>query len=226
VQRIPILTYHRVVDAVPGDDYYGNCMPRELFAAQMRTLAAAGYRTLGLEDAAALMRRRTPPPPRCVAITFDDGYLDTFEAAVPILRRFGFTATVFVVAGLVGRHSLWDAGKCCTAPLMGWPHLLRLLDWGFAIGSHTLTHPELSALPRDEARHEIVESRARLERGLGRAITSFCYPFGEWDETTYRLVRAAGYTAACNDHWRDEHRPLALARRLPSQSAHPLADPA
>jgi peptidoglycan/xylan/chitin deacetylase (PgdA/CDA1 family) len=223
MQRIPILVYHRVVDEMPPDDYYGICMSHDLFEEQMCSLAEAGYHTLTVEEAAVFMRRRGRLPVRQVALTFDDGYMDTFELAVPVLRRLGFSATMFIVAGLVGRRSLWDAGKCCTAPLMDWPHLQQLLDWGFALGSHTLTHPELSALPLDDARHEIVASRARLERQLDRAITTFCYPFGEWNESTYRLVRAAGYRAACNDSWRNEHRPLALARRAPSEGANPLA---
>jgi peptidoglycan/xylan/chitin deacetylase (PgdA/CDA1 family) len=222
VQRIPILTYHRVVDTVPTDDYYHICLPREVFVAQMRSLAVEGYETISLERAAALMRRRAPLDPRWIVLTFDDGYLDTFETAAPILMEHGFTATVFVVAGLVGKRSLWDAGKCCTAPLMDWSRIEQLLQWGFAVGSHTVTHPELAALAREDAEREIVHSRELLEQRLGRAITTFCYPFGEWNETTYSLVRAAGYTAACNDYWREEHRPFALARRDPGQLAHPF----
>jgi peptidoglycan/xylan/chitin deacetylase (PgdA/CDA1 family) len=222
MQRIPILTYHRIVAVVPGDDYYGICMPRERFRQRMQALAHDGYRTLSLEAASALMRGRAPIDPRLLAITFDDGYLDTFEVATPILQQHGFTATVFVVAGLVGRRSLWDAGKCCTAPLMDWSHIRQLERWGFAIGSHTLTHPELSALPLEEARYEIAHSRHILEHELGRPITTFCYLYGDWNEATYGLVRAAGYKAACNDSWRGEHRPLALARLDPGHSPHPL----
>jgi peptidoglycan/xylan/chitin deacetylase (PgdA/CDA1 family) len=223
VQQIPILVYHRVVSEVPTDDYYHICMLHEVFYQQMHTLAAEGYVTLSLEAASALMRLRKPPAPRQVVLTFDDGYLDTFEIAAPILRHFGFTATVFVVAGLVGQRSLWDAGKCCTAPLMDWPRIRQLVQWGFSIGSHTITHPELSALPTEEARYEIVQSRQLIAAQLGRQVTTFCYPFGEWNETTYELVRTAGYQAACNDSWREEHRPFALARRDPGHEAHPLA---
>jgi peptidoglycan/xylan/chitin deacetylase (PgdA/CDA1 family) len=221
--RIPILTYHRIVDDVPLNDYYGICLRRETFQTQMRTLAEHGYRTIALDAAAALMLGRAPLPAKLLVITFDDGYLDTFEIAAPILRDHGFTATVFVVAGLVGRRSLWDAGKCCTAPLMDWHHLRQLLAWGFDIGSHTLTHPELSQLAPVDAREEIVRSRTLLERQLQRPILTFCYPFGEWKETTYRLVRGAGYHAACNDSWRAEHRPFALARLDPGHGADPLA---
>jgi peptidoglycan/xylan/chitin deacetylase (PgdA/CDA1 family) len=212
MQHIPILAYHRIVDDVPVDDYYNNCLRRELFVEQMRALADGGYRTIPLETAALLMRRRTPPPDKVVAITIDDGYLDTFEAAAPILREHGFTATVFVVAGLVGRRSLWDVGKCCTAPLMDWEQIRQLIAWGFSIGSHTVTHPELSQLSPADARYEIEHSRHILEERLGQSVPMFCYPFGEWNETTYRIVRDAGYLAACNDTWRHEHRPFAMAR--------------
>jgi peptidoglycan/xylan/chitin deacetylase (PgdA/CDA1 family) len=211
MQHIPILAYHRLVDDVPVDDYYHNCLRRELFVEQMQALAEAGYRTIPLETAALLMRHRTPPG-KVVALTFDDGYVDTFDVAAPILRELGFTATVFVVAGLVGRRSLWDVGKCCTAPLMDWEQIRQLVAWGFSIGSHTVTHPELSQLSPADARYEIEHSRHILEERLGQPIPIFCYPFGEWNETTYRLVRDAGYRAACNDTWRHEHRPFALAR--------------
>src|SRR5262249_25989232 len=223
MQQIPILAYHRVVDVVPLDDYYHICLPRDLFVQQMHTLAAEGYSTLSLETASALMQQSDPIPPQQVVLTFDDGYLDTFEIAAPILRRFGFTATVFIVAGLVGRRSLWAAGKCCTAPLMNWPQIQQLVQWGFSVGSHTITHPELAALSLEDARHEIVHSRQILETQLSRPVTTFCYPFGEWNEATYDLVRTAGYEAACNDTWREEHRPFALARRDPGLEAHPLA---
>jgi peptidoglycan/xylan/chitin deacetylase (PgdA/CDA1 family) len=222
MQRIPILAYHRIVDQVPGDDYYGICMPCGLFSLQMQTLAEAGYRTLPLETASALMQSADPVDPRHFVMTFDDGYLDTFEIAAPILRRFGFTATVFLVAGLVGRRSLWDAGKCCTAPLMDWLQIRQLSQWDFSVGSHTLTHPELSVLSPDEARYEIVHSKHILEGHFSRPITTFCYPFGDWNEVTYDLVRMAGYEAACNDVWREEHRPFALARLDPGHLANPL----
>jgi peptidoglycan/xylan/chitin deacetylase (PgdA/CDA1 family) len=219
MQRIPILVYHRIVDEVPVDDYYHNCVLREDFWGQMEALARAGYRTLPLDTAASLMRGRAPVPPNSIVLTFDDGYLDTFAIAGPILRHFGFTATVFVVAGLVGQRSLWDAGKCCTAPLMDWEQLRQMLAWGLSVGSHTLTHPELRFLSEADARYEIEQSRRVLERQLGQPITTFCYPFGEWGATAYRLVRAAGYRAACNDSWREEHRPFALARTLPGDFA-------
>jgi peptidoglycan/xylan/chitin deacetylase (PgdA/CDA1 family) len=225
MQRIPILAYHRIVDDLPQNDYYEICLRRELFEAQMRTLAADGYTTLPLETASRLMRGRAPIPPKSFVLAFDDGYLDTFEVAVPTLRELGFTATVFVVAGLVGQRSMWDAGKCCTAPLMDWAHLEQLLRWGFSIGSHTLTHPELRFLQPDDARFEIERSRYVLEDCLGVPITTFCYPFGEWNETSYRIVRAAGYLAACNDTWRKEHRPFALARIDPRYRLHPLREP-
>jgi peptidoglycan/xylan/chitin deacetylase (PgdA/CDA1 family) len=223
MQRIPILTYLRVVEIVPTDDYYHLCLPHEVFATQMRSLADAGYQTISLDRAATLMRGRALVQPRQVVLTFDDGYLDTFEIAAPILRRYGFTATLFLVAGLVGKRSLWDAGKCCTAPLMDRPRIEQLLRWGFAAGSHTVTHPELAALAPEDACREIVRSRDMLEQRLSRPVATFCYPYGEWNETTYTLVRGAGYAAACNDAWRPEHRPFALARRDPGQGPHPLA---
>jgi peptidoglycan/xylan/chitin deacetylase (PgdA/CDA1 family) len=208
----PILAYHRIVERVPADDYLDICTSWDKFERQMRYFARAGYRTLTLEEAGALLAYNRPIPPKHFAITFDDGYEDVFSQAVPILRRFGFTATIFIVTGFVGQTNVWEEGKGSQAPLMGWNPIRELLRMGFCVGSHTVSHPDLSQLSDDLAWHEVSQSRTTLESMLDAPIRTFCYPYGKWTEVTRGLVRKAGYDLACNDIWRGEHEQYALAR--------------
>jgi peptidoglycan/xylan/chitin deacetylase (PgdA/CDA1 family) len=212
---MPILGYHRIVDApVPGDEY-NLCMTRERFERQMGWFARFGWRTLSLEAVADYLARGERIPPRHFAITFDDGYVDTFTHAWPILRRFGFTATVFVVAGRVGQRSVWDGDKPWVAPLMSWEQVAESMRMGFSVGSHTMTHPHLGQIPLDDARRELVASRRIHEERLGTPIRTFCYPHGDWTDAVVREVAAAGYTLACNNLGRLEHGAHIFARTDP-----------
>lgn len=211
----PVLAYHRIVDSIPAEDYCQVCMTRKHFERQMRHFARLGYRTLPLEVAGALMVSNRPIPPKHFAITFDDGFEDIYSNAIPILRDLSFTATIFVVSGLVGKINAWDEGKGCVAPLMGWSLIKELAQAGFTIGAHTVSHPDLSQLPRDLAWHEISASREAIERMLGIPIRTFAYPYGKWSEMTRELVRDAGFNLACNDIWRPEHEQYAMARVNP-----------
>ncbi len=126
---------------------------------------------------------------RGAAITFDDGFKDCMEYAVPLLRALRFPAAFFVVAGCVGGTNAWMRGTGAPEePLMGWDDLRRLVDEGFAIGSHSLTHGTLT-------REEVVESRLLLEERLGIKVRHFAYPRGEVTAEWAAWVREAGYSA-------------------------------
>ena len=214
-QWIPILGYHRIVEDLPPYDRCWLCMSRRQFEQQMRWFARLGYRTLSLEEAGTRLMRGERIPPRHFVITFDDGYVDTLTIAAPVLRAFGFTATVFVVTGLVGRQNIWDDHQTCLAPLMSWKQIHQWAEMGFSVGSHTMSHPHLSRVPLSDARTELVTSRQTLEQHLGRPIQTLCYPYGDWSEEVRWLVPEAGYSVACNDVGRREHGPYILARTDP-----------
>jgi peptidoglycan/xylan/chitin deacetylase (PgdA/CDA1 family) len=131
-------------------------------------------------------------------ITFDDGYRECVEHAVPILERFGFKAVFFLVAGLMGASSRWLRQEVgLDLPLIDWPTARRLEAAGFACGSHTLTHPRLAHLPPDACRRELADSRARLEDELGHEVRDFAYPFGSFDARVLAAVQEVGYRSAC-----------------------------
>jgi len=213
---VSIVGYHRIVAMRPEDDYWHICTTRERFTSQMRWFARSGYRTLSLEQVADLIIRGERIPPRHFVITFDDGYQDTLTEAAPVLKHHGFTATMFVVTGLVGERNIWDEGKGNVAPLMTWEQVKQWVKLGFSVGAHSVSHPHLSQLTPEEVRHELIESRKTLESVLGTQIRTFCYPFGDWSDVVCSLVAEVGYDLACDDVGRKEHGRYSLARCNPA----------
>lgn len=185
-----VLLYHRV-----ADDRDPLAIGPTRFREQMEFLAAAGYRVTDLMGALALLDREAAPP-RTVALTFDDGFADVGDHALPILADLGFRATVFVTTGVTdGRRSFgWYAHQ---PPVLGWDDVVALdRDGTLRFEAHTVSHPSLLALDTAHARAEIVDSRAELEARLGRPVLAFAYPAGLYGERERRLVADAGYAAA------------------------------
>lgn len=134
---------------------------------------------------------------RVFGITLDDGYLNNYEHALPVLRRLGFTATAFVVSGQIGGSNTWDQ-PCgvAPAPLMGVAHMLTWLEAGMEIGAHTRSHVNLRRCDDAVALEEIAGSKRDLERALAVEIRSFCYPYGKHSAALAEMVRASGYAMA------------------------------
>jgi peptidoglycan/xylan/chitin deacetylase (PgdA/CDA1 family) len=207
--------YHRVAGAGP-DRLARYRVPPDLFEEQMRYLRVSGFYTVDLETWRAAMERRRQLRGRPVLITFDDGYRDFAENAWPVLARHGFTATVFLVAGLLGRASSWDAGFGETAPLLSREEILDLQAEGAEFGSHTVTHAPLTALSAEGIVTEAARSREMLEEALGRRVRAMAYPYGDHDPVVRHLVGACGYDYGLTvreDLSRYYDPPLALPRR-------------
>jgi peptidoglycan/xylan/chitin deacetylase (PgdA/CDA1 family) len=181
-RQAPILMYHRLTEET-GSHPCSLAVAR--FRSQLALLRALGYRSVPPRALAGGRRDR-----RVIAITFDDGYLDTLTAALPLLIEFGFRATCYVVADAVGRTSDWTA----PAPLMDWPGLRAWLGAGMEVGAHTRTHPDLTRLADGPLRDEVAGARTRLEDRLGAPVRSFAYPFNRLDARAIEAVAAAGYT--------------------------------
>jgi peptidoglycan/xylan/chitin deacetylase (PgdA/CDA1 family) len=169
----------------------------QAFASQMRWLSLTGWSSITIETLIAHRSGRCSLPPRPVVITFDDGFQDCVEHVVPILQARGFTATFYLVAGLVGKTSRWLLReRGIELPLMDWSTVRRLKASGFECGSHTMTHSRLTELSPLACRDELSMSRHVLEDYLGCEIRHLAYPFGSFNERVRDLVTETGYSSA------------------------------
>jgi peptidoglycan/xylan/chitin deacetylase (PgdA/CDA1 family) len=194
---LPVLMYHRFGDRPVGDPSLWISPDR--FAGQLAWLRESGFRTLSLDEAYTA-QTQGPVPRRSVLLTIDDGFAEDLEIAAALLEKTGACATVFVAAGLLGqevelRHPSGHLDRVSTGPIVDTDGLHRWIRKGFDVGSHSLTHLDLTTCTPEVAQREISESRARLEATLEREIVDFCYPFAHHDSATRQAVKAAGYRA-------------------------------
>lgn len=196
-QRLPILMYHSLSEQA-SQAFLRFAVPPPAFGAHLRYLATAGYETRTVTQVVTLIASGRPIPSNVIVITFDDGFADFFEAALPELQVHGFTATVYVTAGYIGATANWLAAEGEGGRrMLDWTQLREMRDAGIEIGSHSVRHPHLDMVGGRRAWRELVDSRVLLEDGLGCQVTSFAYPYGHHTRRTQRLARAAGYLSAC-----------------------------
>jgi peptidoglycan/xylan/chitin deacetylase (PgdA/CDA1 family) len=189
--------YHRIADVPQQQDRRRLAVSPEEFEWQMGYLQRAGYSCLSLAEVVQGYRTNQRRSQRRFVLTFDDGYADFYSHAYPILHRYGFTATVFLVAERVGFRSDWEGQNGdAAADLLSWDEIRQLAEWGIDFGSHTLTHPRLTRLSSQEATHEIENSKAIIGERLGRKIELFSYPFGASNVRLQQIVSKSGYAAA------------------------------
>ncbi len=195
--RVPVLMYHRVapVDQV-GRSLPGLVVSPDLFAAQLETLVAAGWRSITAAQLAADLAAGVRPPPRTFVITFDDGRSDGYTEAFPILQRLGLVATFYVITGRIGMTNNLSSSQ-----------LRRLAAAGMEIGSHTVDHVRLSSADPAAARFQLTRSAAVIATVTGERPTTFAYPFGGLDLFAQSLVLSTGYAMAftevsgCQETW-------------------------
>lgn len=210
MRRLPILTFHSidvsgsVISVSPAD-----------FTAHINTLALEGWQSCAVSQVLR-WRQAGDLPRRTVAITFDDGYRSVYEAALPVLRDHGFTATVFVTAGRCGSDNRWlgQPAQIPTWPMLSWDEVRALSREGWEIGAHGITHRPLTSVDSDEAMQEIKASRQILSERAGSDVLSFAYPYGAHDEAVRALVRQV-YHGACGtrmDYVRANSDPFSLPR--------------
>ena len=190
-----ILMYHSVCS--PPDNPNQIFTSPELFEAQMRYLKRRNLRGVSMRE----LRRaeRTGNARGLVGLTFDDGYTDFLQNAVPVLENLGFSATVFVVVGMLGEENNWEfrGDPRPRMTLLGAEGVREVAARGMEVGSHTMTHPKLLGLEGELLEKEVSASREVLSEVLGEAVGGFSYPYGFIDAASVQAVRRAHYDYAC-----------------------------
>ncbi|MBD0288145.1 MAG: polysaccharide deacetylase family protein, partial [Flavisolibacter sp.] len=164
-QKLPILMYHSVDPK--GETRNRYCIHPQSFEEQLQYLRDSGYYCATLNDWSNAATARRPLPGLAVIITFDDAYLDFYHHAWPLLKKYGFTATVFLVADHIGKTASWLKPYNKEVPLMRWEEIRRLRDEGVEFGSHSATHRALTALSSEDIVLEGATSRTIIQSALG-----------------------------------------------------------
>jgi peptidoglycan/xylan/chitin deacetylase (PgdA/CDA1 family) len=181
---VPILMYHVISAAPAGVANAELWVDKDVFADEMHALQGAGYTAITLQQAWDGWQHGGPMPRKPVVVTFDDGYLSHYTHAKPVLRKLGWPGVLYLTTKAIGPDGLTEK------------QIRSLMKAGWEIDSHTLTHPDLTALDDAALEHELTESRRELQRRFGVPVNFFAYPAGRNDARVRAATAAAGYSAA------------------------------
>lgn len=220
---VPILMYHSVTEDPPDATRSLSVRPTDL-EWQLRYLRDNNFTGLTFGDLCA-RRAGASLPGRPVVLTFDDGYADTHEQALPLLQKYGFPATVFVTTGWLRDAGSWAAGH----PLdrtMAWTQVKELHDSGIEVAAHSHSHAQLDQLGDQSLREELSLSKKLLEERLGQPVPSIAYPYGYSSRRVRDIVEEIGYeqaAAVANAASRPGRNVFAMPRLTVRRSTSPSA---
>jgi peptidoglycan/xylan/chitin deacetylase (PgdA/CDA1 family) len=193
--RVPILMYHEIADRT--DTKSRLAVEPASFAAQIGSLHDAGFHSLNACELASILasgERRLPERP--VVLTFDDGYADFHARALPLLERYGFSATVFVTTGWVAEVG---APSAATPPgiMLSWRQIEEASAYGIEFAAHSHTHPQFDRLSEPMLQEELTRSKLEIEDRLGTPVTGLAYPFGYFNTAVQEVARRLAYGYGC-----------------------------
>lgn len=190
-EGVPVIMYH----SVKYEKDNPVRISKENFESQMKYLKDNGYTTLTLDELYDFLEKNVPIPKKSVVLTFDDGYKDNYENAYPILKKYGFKATIFVITNCIG------TGEYLTSD-----ELKELQQNGIDIESHTINHEALNEISYDKQLETLKGSKESLEKLLNKKVKYIAYPYGKYNENTIKAAKAAGYKLAVttNGKWSDK----------------------
>jgi peptidoglycan/xylan/chitin deacetylase (PgdA/CDA1 family) len=211
VHGVPVLMYHSI-GVEEGNPIK---MPAEQFDAEMKYIKDQGYTTLTMDELYNYFENSVPIPDKSVVITLDDGYVDNYTGAFPILKKYGLKATIFMITSAVDTNP----GFLTSAQLQ------EMEKYGIEIESHTVTHPDLDTLSYSKQLSELTESKAALEKILGRTVEYVAYPTGKYNDDTLKAVKAAGYKMAftTNGRWSDKSDGILTLDRVYVSTFHSMS---
>jgi peptidoglycan/xylan/chitin deacetylase (PgdA/CDA1 family) len=195
--KFPILAYHNILPMTKIESIYNKTYVLEdlKFEQQMKYLRDEGYTCLDFTDIYKCLDSADRLPAKPVIITFDDGCLDNYQIAFPILKRYNLKATFFICTDSVDRKGY-----------LTWEQIIEMSAAGMGIQSHTHSHPDLSILGDSEIQKELTMSKAILEEKVKTTVDILALPGGRGDNKTVRdIALASGYLFACNSTWGDNN---------------------
>ncbi|EKD56144.1 MAG: polysaccharide deacetylase [uncultured bacterium] len=181
--QIPVLMYHYIRDYNNEKDQIGTnlSVSPTTFDSQLKWLKDNGYQTVDFRYLEKPFEVNYKP----LIITFDDGYQDAYTNALPVLTKYNFTATFYIITNNIGKYNY-----------LTWDQITQLKNNGMDIGSHTLSHPDLSKATNSRVENEITQSKKVLEEKIGVVITDFCYPSGKYGDKVIEALKKNNYTTA------------------------------
>ncbi len=197
---IKVLMYHRVVRDSYRTPGYAWTVSQSQLRKQIEMLDKWGYTWISFQDYILCREGKLNLPMKPVVLTFDDGYDEVYQYAFPVLEEFKARATIFVLGDPSIRTNSWEDLSLWGTPLMDREKILELHRAGFEIGSHSLTHQDLSLLSLNDAWNEITKSKEDLEEFIGEEVIAFAYMFGSTTPDVEGLVRKAGYNFGCGTY--------------------------
>jgi len=209
-KSVPVLMYHSI--SYKKDNAI--CLPAEKFEEHLKYLKDNGYYTLTLTDLYDYFVKDTPVPEKSVVLTFDDGYRDNYTVMFPLLKKYNFKATIFVITSNIDK----DDNSLTTS------NLLEMEKQGIDIESHTVNHEHLKGLTKSAQLSELVESKKALEKILNKQVNFIAYPYGESNKSVIDSAKEAGYTMAftTNGRWSSKNNGILSLDRVYISSFHDM----
>ncbi|MCE1188455.1 MAG: polysaccharide deacetylase family protein [Ignavibacteria bacterium] len=196
-KHIPVLMYHKVSEGeIETKNRIFVSVP--VLREQFSYVKSAGYTPITFTEYSKFrdcIRPMKEFPKKPVFLTFDDGYEDNHRLLFPLLQEFGFRCVIFVLGDRNITNNYWDSeDTAMRSELLSDSQVRELSEWGVEIASHSLTHPHLPSLDKEQAEREIISSKENIEKLLGKKVITFCYPYGDVNEDIKKAVKTAGYT--------------------------------
>ncbi|MBW9145997.1 polysaccharide deacetylase family protein [Clostridium sp. CM027] len=211
-KSVPVLMYHSI-------DYEKDNpirLPVKRFEEQLKYLKDNGYYTITLTNLYEYLIKDIPIPEKSIVLTFDDGYEDNYTDMFPVLKKYNFKATIFVITGSIDKSPNYMTSK----------QLVEMEKYGVEIGSHTVKHENLKEMPKDKQLETLVKSKKDLEKILNKQIKFFSYPYGGYSKTSIEAVREAGYTMAfsTDGRWSSKEDGILSLHRVYISSFHDMEE--
>ncbi|MCX8083724.1 MAG: polysaccharide deacetylase family protein [Calditerrivibrio sp.] len=196
--KIDVIMYHQIGRFKKMSSHKATYCDVKRFENQLRLLKFNGFKSISMGQLYLYLKGEVASlPEKCVVLTFDDGYENFYEYALPLLQKYGFTAVVYVLAGKIGEKADWlEKDGHYPAKLMSLSQIRDIIKYGIEIGSHGYSHLRLTECEYYIAKDDIIKSKKILEDLLGCNVDHFCYPYGYHNIEIMRTVKEAGYLTA------------------------------